>query len=186
MAENIEFFDTSSFETTHPLYSLQNHRDLRKFKSETGSLAPTEFVGLRAKMYSLHVLNSQTKIRAKGIKKILHLKHVGHQQFLNVLQTKQITKSHFRTFRSKNHTVQTIKIAKTCLNAFNDKRYILDDGIRINSLTHQNKNKGARKGINSRLTHTHKQRDGKQHGVTARLRLYVIRTRAALDSECVS
>jgi len=42
------------------------------------------------------------------------------------------------------------------------------------------------KSINSKLTHTHKQRDGKQRGVTARLRLYVIRTPAALHSECVS
>jgi len=68
MAENIDHFGTSNFETTHPLYSLQNYRVLGKFKSETGSHAPTEFVGLRAKMYSLHVPNSQTKIRAKGIK----------------------------------------------------------------------------------------------------------------------
>jgi len=36
-----------------PLYSLQNYRVLRKFKSETKSLAPTEFVGLTVKMYSL-------------------------------------------------------------------------------------------------------------------------------------
>jgi len=42
---------------------------------------------------------------------------------------KQITKSHFRTFRSKNHTLQTTEINKTCLNAFDDKRYILGDGI---------------------------------------------------------
>jgi len=95
MAENIEHFDTINFETTHPLYSLQNHRVLGKFKSETGSLALTEFVGLRAKMYSLYVPNSQTKIRAKGIKKSYIKKHARHQQFLNVLQTKQITKSHF-------------------------------------------------------------------------------------------
>jgi len=74
MAENIEHYDTSNFATTHPLYSLQNQRVLGKFKSETESLAPTEFVGLRAKMYSLRVPNSQTKIRAKGIKKILHQK----------------------------------------------------------------------------------------------------------------
>jgi len=68
MAENIEHFDTSNFETSHPLYFFQNYRVLGKFKSETRSLAPTEFVGLRAKMYSLHVPNSQTKIREKGIK----------------------------------------------------------------------------------------------------------------------
>jgi len=105
MAENIELFDTSNFETTHSLYSLQNNRVLGKFKSETGSLAPTKFVGLRAKMYNLHVPNKQTKIRAKGIKKSYIKKHVRHQQFLDVLQSKQITKSQFRTFRSKNQII---------------------------------------------------------------------------------
>jgi len=42
-----------------------------KFKSETGSLAPLEFVGLMAKMYSLSVPQNlkACKIRAKGIKK---------------------------------------------------------------------------------------------------------------------
>jgi len=87
-------------------------------------------------MYSLHVPNSQTKIRTKGIKKSYIKKHVRHQQFLNVLQTKQITKSHFRTFKSKYHTVQTIEITKTCLNAFDDKRYILDDVIRTLAYGH--------------------------------------------------
>jgi len=36
----IELFDTSNFETDHPMYSTQNHRVLGKFKSETGSMAP--------------------------------------------------------------------------------------------------------------------------------------------------
>jgi len=84
MGENTELFDISNFETTHPLYSLQNHRVLEKFKSETGSLAPTEFVGLRAKMYSLHVPNKQTKI-GQRVLKIVYQKHVRHQQFFGCL-----------------------------------------------------------------------------------------------------
>ena len=46
MGEHIELFDTSNFEATHPLYSKANHRVLGKFKSETGSVAPHEFVPL--------------------------------------------------------------------------------------------------------------------------------------------
>jgi len=71
MAENIQLFDTSNFELTHPLYTKTNHQIVGKFKSETGSLAPLEFVGLRAKMYSLLVPQNfkECKIRAKGIKK---------------------------------------------------------------------------------------------------------------------
>jgi len=53
MRQDLDLYDTSNFALDHPLYSAANHRVLRKFKSETGSLPPTEFVGLRAKMYSL-------------------------------------------------------------------------------------------------------------------------------------
>jgi len=69
MSQNLDLFDTSNFETTHPLYTTKNHRALGKFKSETGSLVPLEFVGLRAKMYSLLVPDDpkECRIRAKGI-----------------------------------------------------------------------------------------------------------------------
>ena len=75
------------------------------------------FLGLRAKIYSLNVPNQkkQSKIRAKGIKRSYVKKHVRHQQFLDVLKTQKSTQSHFRTFRSKNHTLQTVEISKTCL-----------------------------------------------------------------------
>ena len=71
MTENIDLFDTRNFEQIHLLYTKTNHRIVGKFKSETGSLAPLEFVGLRAKMYSLLVPDNpkECKIRAKGIKK---------------------------------------------------------------------------------------------------------------------
>jgi len=73
MSQNLDLFDTSNFDKTHPLHTTKNHRVLGKFKSETGSLAPLEFVGLRAKMYSLLVPDNpkESKIRAKGITKIL-------------------------------------------------------------------------------------------------------------------
>ena len=61
-------YDTSNFEKDHPLYSTANHRVLGKFKSETGSLAPREFVGLRAKMYSLDCGKKSQK-KVKGVKK---------------------------------------------------------------------------------------------------------------------
>jgi len=71
MTENIDLFDTRNFEQIHLLYTKTNHRIVGKFKSETGSFAPLEFVRLRAKMYSLLVPQNlkECKIRAKGIKK---------------------------------------------------------------------------------------------------------------------
>jgi len=87
MGENASLFDTSNLDPTHPLYSKTNHRVLGKCKSETGSVASREFVGLRAKMYSLHVPadKKQSKIRVKGIKKSHVKKNVCHKHFLNTL-----------------------------------------------------------------------------------------------------
>ncbi len=133
MGQNLDLFDTSNFDKDHPLYSVKNHRVLGKFKSETGSLAPREFVGLRAKMYSLNVPDDdddkQSKIRAKGIKKSYIKKHVRHEQFLHVLQSQKSTYSVFRTFRSRNHRLQTIEMKKRCLCVFDDKRYVLENGV---------------------------------------------------------
>jgi len=70
MSQNLDLFDISKFNNEHQVYTTKNYRVIGKFNSETGSLAPQEFVGLRAKMYSLDVPANpkQSKIRVKGIK----------------------------------------------------------------------------------------------------------------------
>jgi len=112
MAQNLDLFDTSNFEQEHPLYSRQNYRVFGKFKSETGSIPPKEFVGLRANMYSLNVPSNkkQSKICAKGIKNSYVKKHVRHEQFLKVLHDQRSTTSQFCAFRSTNHVLQTVEI----------------------------------------------------------------------------
>jgi len=66
MSEALHHFDTSNFEPDHPLYSTRNHRVLGKMKSETGSIPPLEFVGLRAKIYSLSC-GAKSQKKTKGI-----------------------------------------------------------------------------------------------------------------------
>ena len=129
MEEDMDFYDTSNFDPTHPLYSKSNHRVLGKMKSETGSIPPLEFVGLKAKMYSF-VYESGEQKKVKGIKKNFVKKHVRHENFLHVLRNPTtVTTAKFRHFESKNHVVRTMEINKSCLSAFDDKRYILDDGV---------------------------------------------------------
>jgi len=129
MSEAIDRFDTSNFEPDHPLYSEKNHRVLGKMKCETGSVAPTEFVGLRAKMYSLSCGDKCQK-KIKGIKKSYVKKHVHHDSFMRVLRNvASVTEARYRVFRSTNHVLNTVEMTKLCLSAFDDKRYILDDGI---------------------------------------------------------
>jgi hypothetical protein len=127
MRENVELYDTSNFEPDHFLYSTATNRVLGKFKSETGSKAPLEFVGLRAKMYSL-LVGEDNKMTTKGIKKTYAMNHIRHRDFVNTLITRDITYATFRTFGTTNQQLHTLEINKVCLSAYDDKRYIRDDG----------------------------------------------------------
>jgi len=136
MEESADLFDTSNFEPTHPLYSKQNHRVLGKMKNETGSTPPVEFVGLRTKMYSLSC-GTKSQKKAKGIQKRFVKKHVQHDSFLHVLRnTTSTTNAKFRAFRSTNHVLNTVEMSKLCLSALDDKRYILDCGMRTLAYGH--------------------------------------------------
>ena len=83
-------------------------------------------------MYSLRVPTDPKKsfVKAKGIQEAYVKKQVRHKQYLDVLRNvTRNTKATFRKFRSTQHVVNTVEMTKLCLCAFDDKRYILDDGI---------------------------------------------------------
>jgi len=132
-----KFFDTSNFDLSHYLYSEENKKVVGMFKVETGSAAPRQYVGLRAKLYSLLVtkgkgdIEEQVKNAVKGIPKAYVRKYIRHARFLAALKTKKenVDKAKFRCFRSKNHVLKTMQIEKVCLSAWDDRRYIEDDGI---------------------------------------------------------
>jgi len=124
----------SAHDTLRTLYSSKNAKVLGKFKDECHGTAPLEFVGLRSKMYSLSVSRQQTKMTAKGIKKSFVKKHVKHDMFLHTLQNQSFTTAKFLSFRSRNLTIHTQQNCKICLSSYDDKRYLLSDGV--NSLAY--------------------------------------------------
>ena len=66
MLADADQFDTSDYPTDHPNFSLANKKVLGKFKDETAGKPIIEFVGLRAKMYSI-LLEGSEKKTAKGV-----------------------------------------------------------------------------------------------------------------------
>ena len=69
MMENLDgWYDTSNFDPKHRLFSTTNKRVLGKCKSETADSPPTEFCGLRSKMYSLYV---QSVDATKSYRKVI-------------------------------------------------------------------------------------------------------------------
>jgi len=130
METDIDAYDTSNFNPYDPIYSEANKKVVGKFKSETSSIAPVEFVGLRSKLYSLKVdFAKKPKLTAKGVKRSYVERRLAHQDFLDTLNSKRSKPATFEAIRSRNHCLNTVKINKICLSAYDDKRYILDDGV---------------------------------------------------------
>jgi hypothetical protein len=114
----------------HPLYSAVNAIVIGKMKDECNGKAPLEFVGLRAKMYSLLTYDdSMAKRTAEGIKKRYVAKHLRHDMYLRTLREKTIEHAKYRLFRSRAHKTETAEYSKVALCAYDDKRFVLNDGI---------------------------------------------------------
>ena len=93
-------------------------------KDELGGKIVSEFIGLKSKMYSLVTVDDEEKIIAKGVN--VELKH---SEFFDVLFGKKIIKHNMKRNQSKLHRLGTYDVRKVSLSCFDDKRYILDNGI---------------------------------------------------------
>lgn len=142
------FFDTSNYPVDHLLYNTSNKMIVGKFKEEH-PLGIDEFIGLRPKMYSLfraQVLEEDNKTvkvtplecnKGKGIKSNVLKSVINHLNYSETLNKSIQQLFTMKTLRSENHHIYTIEQRKTGLSAFDNKRYILADGIR--SLAHGHK-----------------------------------------------
>jgi len=102
-----------------------------KFKDETAGKKITEFVGLRPKMYS-YTVHGDTKPdshhRAKGIA-VATSKKLKHQDYLDQLNLPHETRLPNRRIGYKLHKLHSLEIQKRGLCAFDDKRFLLEDGV---------------------------------------------------------
>jgi hypothetical protein len=67
MLEDLDKYDTSNYDRDSPLYSTTNAKVVGKIKDECGGKPIAEFVGLRAKMYSLLIPGEPDKLTCKGV-----------------------------------------------------------------------------------------------------------------------
>ena len=95
-----------------------------KMKDEYGGTAIYEFVGPKPKIYSIIDVNNCEKSVYKG-----HNSNIGHNEFIEVHSNKKVIRHNMRVIKSRNHIITTYEKNKVSLSAFDDKRYILDNGI---------------------------------------------------------
>ena len=91
-----------------------------------------EFIGLRSKKYSILDANNNEKSTSKG-----HSAFIEFQEFYNTLFKKKILRHTMRGIKSKNHNLGTYETNKRSLSCFDDKRYILKNGINTLAYGHK-------------------------------------------------
>lgn len=121
-------YDFSEYPANHPLYSLKNKKVIGKFKDETAGIPPSEFIGLKPKMYSL-LVDGQAKKTAKGVAKPVVRKHITHEDYRRAVFDRELKVSTMQQFRSFKHDIFMMEVNKIGLNPYDDKRFILEDGI---------------------------------------------------------
>jgi hypothetical protein len=85
-------------------------------------------IAVRSKMHSLFTYDEKlSKRTAKGVKNLV--KNVMHDAYLRTLRNRTIVHAKYRLFRSRAHRLQTVECCKVALCAYDDKRYVLEDGI---------------------------------------------------------
>ena len=133
MYDNKEAYDLSDLLVKYN--DNTSKKVIGKFKPEHAMDVITEFIGLRSKMYSVQFEtlyysgNEDEKKTAKGVIKSVIKNDLKHETYKNILETSGKLYSKMKVIRSGKHELHTIEMNKVSLSAYDDKRWIKDDGI---------------------------------------------------------
>ena len=130
-----ELFDFSGYPIESKYYDSTNKKVLGKMKDEFNGIKKVEFVGLKSKMYSWISADNKEVNKAKGINKKLR-----HEEYVDVLFNKNVVRQEYKMLKriqSKLHKVGTYDVFIISLTCFDDKRYVLNNGINTLAYSHK-------------------------------------------------
>ena len=156
MRKHHDHFDLSNYPDEHSIFrnddaetvkilKAKNKKIIGKYKDEAGGDIILEFVGLRAKAYAYRqeTWNNTNKMweicenkKLKGIKKCTVKKKILFDHYKDCLYDGKDRYASMVTFRSNLHRISTIEQTKKALSRYDDKRFILNDGIATNAHGH--------------------------------------------------
>ena len=118
---------------------LSNKKVVGKWKDEAAGEAILEFIGLRSKAYAYRQERWDSELmcwhepteckKCKGVKKRVVKKDIHFEHYASVLDTHISHYASMVTFRSREHHVQTVEQRKKALSCYDDKRFLLADGV---------------------------------------------------------
>ena len=121
-------FDFSEYPLNSKFFDPANKKVTGKMKDEFKGKKISGFVGLKSKMYSLIAVDDEEVTKAKGVNKNV-VKKLKHKEFVDVLFNEKVIRHNMKRIQSKLHRIGTYDVCKISLSCFDDKRYILDDGV---------------------------------------------------------
>ena len=83
-------------------------------------------------MYSLFSVDNKEVTKAEGVNK-----KIRHKELVDVLFNKKVISHNRKRIRSKLHRTRTYDVCITSLPCFDDKRYVLDDGVNTLAYFHK-------------------------------------------------
>ena len=110
---------------TIQIFLIQSKKKvIGKMKDQYEGKIIGEFVGLKSKMYSMKDIDGKNSNTAKGANIAIEF-----NEFKDTLFNKKIIRHKMRRIQGKKHKMGAYKINKISLSVFDDKRFVLNDGI---------------------------------------------------------
>ena len=114
------------------LFDQTNKKVIGKMKDESEAKIIDEFVGLKSKMHSMKNIDGKESNTAKGVNIASEF-----NEFKETLFNKRIIRHKLRRIQSKKHKMGIYEINKISLLCFDDKRFVLNDGIHTPAYFHK-------------------------------------------------
>merc|ERR1711895_236149 len=123
-----QWYDFSNYVEIHTNFDDSKKLIPGYFKDEFGGRFLLEFIGLRAKMYSILPLEGDKKATAKGINANVKDDILTHGDYkTSLFQEIQFTNTMPR-IQAEKHQLYTLELEKKSLSPFNNKKWITRDG----------------------------------------------------------
>ena len=123
MAADMNQYDFSEYPKDHHLYSEINKKKVGLMKDEMNGDIIAEFVGIRAKQYSVLTEKKKEILKAKGVKYLYTKTHFNHQIYKNCVLENYSQQAQFNLIRSNKHDISSITQTKNALCNVDNKKY---------------------------------------------------------------
>ena len=125
-------FDFSNYPKDSKFFDQANKKVIGKMKDDSEGKIIDEFVGLKLKMHSMLSDDGKESNTAKGVNITTEF-----NEFKDTLFNKKVFINKMRRVQSKKHKLGTFEINKILLSVFDDKRFVLNDGIHVLAYFHK-------------------------------------------------